>query len=120
MVSFNERWDYSFDRCMELKKTTIKTFFFYTSYGNYAGENAHSLEEFYEKVEKISIMSLEFHLYRGDFEKWFINIWNAKDLANKIRQIRLKQVKGEELRTQIMQAVSTFISTKKRRAKKVS
>jgi hypothetical protein len=59
-------------------------------------------------------MSLEFHLYGGDFEKWFINVWKAKSLANKLRRMRRKQVKGEELRTQIMQAVSTFISKKRR------
>lgn len=96
----------------------IKTFFFYTAYGNYTGEHAQSLEEFLVKVEKINIISIEFHLYGGDFEKWVINVWNNKPLVNKLRRMRRKQVKGEELRAQIMQAVSTFIS-KKRRTKTV-
>ena len=45
-------------------------FYFFTSIGNYTGENAASLEEFVRKIKEVDAKSLEFHLYRGDFEKW--------------------------------------------------
>jgi len=47
-----------------------KAFYFFTSIGNYSGVSAASLKEFVEKVNEVNIKSLEFHLYRGDFEKW--------------------------------------------------
>jgi len=47
-----------------------KAFFFFTSVGNYTGESAFSLEEFVKITEKVNIKSLEFYLYRGDFERW--------------------------------------------------
>jgi hypothetical protein len=108
---------------MELKEKKIKPFYFYTSYGNYTGENAQSLKEFLEKVENISlekvenisIESLEFHLYGGDFERWFIDSLKAKNLATKLRKIREKKVKGEQLRTRVRVAVSAFLSTTKRK-----
>ena len=45
-------------------------FYFFTSIGNYTGVNADSLEEFVKKILDVNVKSLEFHLYRGDFEKW--------------------------------------------------
>jgi hypothetical protein len=100
---------------MELKEKKIKPFYFYTSYGNYTGESAQSLKEFLEKVEGISIESIEFHLYGGDFERWFVDSLKAKNLTTKLRKIREKKVKGEELRTRIRVAVSAFLSTTKRK-----
>jgi hypothetical protein len=47
-----------------------KAFYFFTSIGNYTGESASSLKEFMEKINEVNVKSLEFHLYRGDFEKW--------------------------------------------------
>jgi hypothetical protein len=99
---------------MELKEKKIKPFYFYTSYGNYTGENAQSLKEFLEKVESISIESLEFHIYGGDFERWFIDSLKAKNLATKLSKIREKKVKGEQLRTKVKVAVSAFLSSTKR------
>jgi len=47
-----------------------KAFYFFTSIGNYTGKSASSLEEFVKKILDVNIKSLEFHFYRGDFEKW--------------------------------------------------
>jgi hypothetical protein len=47
-----------------------KAFYFFTSIGNYTGKSASSLKEFMEKINEVNVKSLEFHLYRGDFEKW--------------------------------------------------
>ena len=37
-----------------------------------------------EKIKEIDIKSLEFHLYRGDFDKWIAEILEDKELAEEI------------------------------------
>jgi len=51
-----------------------KAFYFFTSIGNYTGESASSLKEFMEKINEVNLKSLEFHLHRGDFEKWIAEV----------------------------------------------
>ena len=48
-------------------------FHFYTGIGQPTGFSAESLKDFYEMVKSIAVESLEFHLYREDFEKWINN-----------------------------------------------
>ena len=60
------------------KVSKEKLFRFYTSVDEYTKEDASSLEEFIEKVRVIDSKSLEFHLYRQDFEKWFNNFFLGK------------------------------------------
>jgi hypothetical protein len=93
-----------------MKKTgKIKPFYFHTSYGNYTGQSATSLEEFEKKVQEVDVISLEFHLYGGDFEKWLYGVGDYKKLVKQFRQIRNMDLKGEQLRTQISDVVSTFL-----------
>lgn len=47
-----------------------EAFYFFTSIGNYTGQSASSLEEFLQKIKDMNIKSLEFHLFREDFERW--------------------------------------------------
>ncbi|MDH5712480.1 MAG: hypothetical protein OEY83_00880 [Candidatus Bathyarchaeota archaeon] len=58
-----------------------KAFYFFTSVGNYTGENAASLEEFAKITRKVDIKSLEFHLYRGDFERLIAETLGNIELA---------------------------------------
>ncbi len=67
-----------------------------------------------EKVKEIDSKSLEFHLNRGDFKKWIREVWNYKELAEKISKIEKLNLKGEQLRTQIYKAVSNFLEFQKR------
>lgn len=60
-----------------------KTFYFFTSIGNYTGMSASSLKEFMEKINEVNVKSLEFHLYRGDFEKWVTEVLQDADLWEK-------------------------------------
>lgn len=85
-----------------------KAFYFFTSIGNYTGEKAHSLHEFLEKVKEIDIKSLEFHLYRGDFEKWIREVLGIRELAEKMDEIQKLNLRGETLRTLIYETVSRF------------
>jgi len=83
-----------------------KAFYFFTSIGNYTGESAASLKEFLEKINEINVKSLEFHLYRGDFEKWIAEVLEDKDLAEEIRKLQGHGLTGDGLRVQLYTTVS--------------
>ncbi len=78
-----------------------KGFYFFTSIGNYTGERASSVEEFVRKIKEVEVKSLEFHLYRGDFEKWAADVLEDEQLAHAIRSIQNFKPIGETLRDQL-------------------
>lgn len=83
-----------------------KAFYFFTSIGNYTGINAASLNEFLEKIRDVSIKSLEFHLSRGDFEKWIATTLEDKELAAWIRDLQNQRLTGDLLRMRLSLLVS--------------
>ncbi|MGC8939686.1 MAG: DUF5752 family protein [Candidatus Bathyarchaeia archaeon] len=78
-----------------------KAFYFFTSIGNYTGMSACSLKEFMEKVNEVNVKSLEFHLQRGDFEKWINEVLEDAKLAEEIGRLRTTNIAGESLRNQL-------------------
>ena len=95
-----------------------KAFYFFTSIDNYTGENASSPEEFLEKVKEIDSKSLEFHLHRGDFEKWVREVWGYEELAEKMTKTEKLNLKGEPLRTHIYNTISDFLEIRKGKRRK--
>jgi hypothetical protein len=83
-----------------------EAFYFFTSIGNYTGQCASSLEEFVQKIKDIDVKSLEFHLYREDFEKWVTQTLGANKLAEEIRILRGQKVAGDALRDRLYFIVS--------------
>ena len=83
-----------------------KAFYFFTSIGNYTGVSAASLKEFMEKISEVNIKSLEFHLYRGDFEKWLSEVLEDHELASEIKRLQKFNLSGENLRNQVQITVS--------------
>jgi len=81
-------------------------FYFFTSIGNYTGESVASLEEFVKKIKEVDAKSLEFHLYRGDLEKWVEETLEDKELAEKIRSLKSLSPSGNSLRNQLYLIVS--------------
>lgn len=81
-----------------------KAFYFYADVGKPLGIYAVSLGDFCEKIQKIDIGSIEFHLYRGDFEAWFAWIGDT-ELAKKTALIRERKMFGEELRSKLYEVV---------------
>ena len=63
-------------------------FYFFTSVGNYTGHRAMSLEEFANKIREVETASLEFHLYRGDFEKWTAEVLEDSELTEKVSDLK--------------------------------
>jgi hypothetical protein len=81
-------------------------FYFFTSVGNYTGQRAMSLEEFATKIREVTITSLEFHLYRGDFEKWADEVLEDNILTKRISAVKLLEPFGNSLRDQLYFTVS--------------
>ena len=92
-----------------LKVPREKAFYFFTSIGNYTGENAASLKEFMEKIDVVNIKSLEFHLQRGDFEKWTSEVLQDSELALEIRKLQKLVLSGDALRNHLFSTVSRRI-----------
>jgi hypothetical protein len=106
------RWQEASRICRKLPKE--QAFCFFTSVGNNTGESAASLEEFLEKIKEVDIKSLDFHLCRGDFEKWVAEVLEDKELAEEILNLRDITPTRDVLRKRLVTIVS------KRREKLVS
>jgi DNA-binding MarR family transcriptional regulator len=80
-----------------------KAFRFYTGIGQYSGTQADSLQDFCDKVQKIGMKAIEFHMSRKDFENWLQHLGDA-ELAKKMAMIREQGLLGEELRQKVYEA----------------
>jgi DNA-binding Lrp family transcriptional regulator len=81
-------------------------FHFYTEIGQPTGFSAESLKDFYEIIKRVAAESLEFHLYREDFENWIKSAFEDKALANNLAGLRTANSKGEDLRKGILLAIA--------------
>ena len=81
-----------------------KSFHFYVDIGKPLNIHAASLQDFCDKILKIDIGSVEFHINRGDFEAWFMELGDI-ELARKTWLIKEQKVSGEELRKKLYEIV---------------
>jgi DNA-binding Lrp family transcriptional regulator len=81
-------------------------FHFYMEIGQPTGFSAESLKDFYEIIKRVAAESLEFHLYREDFENWIKSAFEDKALANNLAGLRTANSKGEDLRKRILLAIA--------------
>jgi len=81
-------------------------FHFYTGIGQPTGFSAESLKELYEIIKRVAVGSVEFHLYRGDFENWIKAVFKDAALADEFASLKSANVKGEDLRKEIITAIS--------------
>jgi predicted transcriptional regulator len=79
-------------------------FHFYMAIGLPTSFTAKSLIEFCEIVKQVPVGSLEFHLYRGDFENWIKTVFNDTALAEELASIKNAKSKGKNLRKGILKA----------------
>jgi len=54
--------------------------------------------EFYDIVKRVSEVSIEFHIYNGDLEKWFEHVFGDEFLSHNIRKLRSKRFRGKRLK----------------------
>ena len=82
-----------------------ESFYFYKAIGHPIGEKADSLPDFAKKIEKIDNLSLAFHYYRGDFERWARDTLSDPGLAFRLSIRGRTTLKGEALRDFIIKQV---------------
>jgi hypothetical protein len=81
-----------------------KAFHFYAGIGKPLNLSANDLLDFCDKIAKVHMESIEFHLSRGDFEAWFKGIGDA-ELTKKIALLKERKVSGDELREKLREIV---------------
>lgn len=81
-----------------------KTFHFYAGIDKPLNVRAHSLQDFCDKMLKVDVSSVEFHVGRGDFEAWFVCLGDA-ELAKKTTLLKEKKLMGDELRGRLHEIV---------------
>jgi len=74
--------------------------------GKYLGVKARTFKEFYDTIQIITPISLEFHMSKGDFANWLEYELNYIRMAEKIREINKKGLKGEYLREELLKVLS--------------
>lgn len=88
------------------KPEQIAPFHFYIDIGNYTGISAASYEDFLASIKKVKAESLNFHLKRGDFEKWALNTLKDEKLAREIGELNNWNLHGQALRNRLYRIVS--------------
>jgi len=83
-----------------------KSFHFYVDIGKPLDVHAASLQDFCDKILKIDISSVEFHVNRGDFEAWFMDLGDI-ELARKTLLVKEQKIFGEELRQKLYEIVKS-------------
>lgn len=81
-----------------------KSFHFYADVGKPLNLCAASLQDFCDKISKVGVGSIEFHLSRGDFEAWFTWLGDI-ELARKTLLFKEQKASEEELRTKLYEIV---------------
>jgi hypothetical protein len=92
-----------------MKVPSEKCFLFHISTGldNFTGISACNLSDMVEKVKTVDIKALEFHIPRGDIEKWVRDVLGDDELAERIKQIREQNISGENLRNRLSNLIQT-------------
>ncbi len=81
-----------------------KSFHFYADIGKPLNTSVASLEGFCEKIQKIDLNSIEFHVRHGDFEAWFTHLGDT-ELAKKVSILEKQKMRGEDLRKKLYELV---------------
>lgn len=88
--------------------STDRAFYFYADIGRPLGVIASSLKEFGAMLKTVEPASLEFHLKRGDFEKW-VHMLGDSELGKSLSRLRESNPKGDKLRAELVTVVQTRV-----------
>jgi hypothetical protein len=83
-----------------------KAFHFYYDLNQYSGVHADSLKDFIDKIQKVDLKSIEFHIPRKDFELWIRSIGDL-ELSKKLELIRMSPLSGESLRKEVVETIKS-------------
>jgi hypothetical protein len=85
-----------------------RAFYFYVDIGMPIDVVANSLKDFGEKLKTVETKSLEFHLGRGDFERWVYMLGDS-ELAKSMVKLRETGFAGPKLRSELVRNVQTRV-----------
>jgi len=84
----------------------VAPFHFCVDIGDYTGVSAVSYEDFLTSIKQVKAKSLSFHVERGDFQKWVLDVLKDKKLAREIGKIKNQKLRGKALRNRLYRIVS--------------
>jgi hypothetical protein len=84
----------------------VAPFHFYINIDDYTGVSATSYKDFLKSIKQVKAKSLSFHVERGDFQKWALDVLKDKKLAKEIGKIKRQKLKGQALRNRLYRIVS--------------
>ena len=82
-----------------------KSFHFYAGLGKPLSLRACGLQDFCNKIPKVSSESIDFHMSRGDFTSWFTSLGDI-ELAKKVELLKRRKIVGENLRMTLQKIVT--------------
>ena len=92
---------------MSLRKPEqVTPFHFCIDIGDYTGISAASYEDFLTSIKQVKAKSLSFHIKRGDFEKWVLDVLKDKKLAKEMKKLKNQKLRGQALRNRLYHIVS--------------
>ena len=92
---------------MSLRKPEqIAPFHFCIDVGDYTGISAASYEDFLTSIKQVNGKSLSFHVKRGDFERWVLDVLKDEKLAKEMGKLMKQKLRGQALRNRLYRIVS--------------
>ncbi len=87
-----------------------RAFHFYAGIGKPLDCYAYNPQDFCDKICKISLESVDFHIDHGDFEAWFRGLGDL-ELARKVALLKERKIRGNELRRRLSELVANRCTT---------
>ena len=97
-----------------------RCFHFFIRFAHPTEVTACSLEEFYSALKRVNVESVIFHFYRGDFQRWILQVIGDEELAAQIDKLPKERMDGEALRSRLLKIIRLRIRELKKRRVKVS
>ena len=82
-----------------------RRFYFCDASGEQNGRVAANLWEFSEMLKLLTAGSLEYHLARGDFQRWLADVLRDDELARRVQKLEARGLKGAELQSELIEIV---------------
>jgi alpha-amylase len=86
-----------------------KGFTFSYEFAKPTKRTVHSLKELYSALKIVNLKSVQFHVKRGDFEKWISWVIGDNKLADKLAAATKSKITGDEIREKILSLVAQRI-----------
>lgn len=65
-----------------------------------------SLWEFRQSISQLPLSTILYHINNGDFERWFGETLNDKELARRVRKLARRKIEGQDLRRELYDVVN--------------